>query len=231
MRRFHNEPSSYEDSEAYFRMLVLVTVLQRDIGVRFNPRAVWNWSFKDSRDSFLHGLLAGKRVGTCASMPVLYVAVGRRLGYPMHLALAHGHAFVRWETANERINMDASGTGMTTHSDEHYEGWPRPLTETHLQTGQYLRPLKPHEEVAMFYGSRGHCLEDNGELEMAQEFYSRAMELVPESLNYPGYLNDVSVRIRTKLCTTIECFQTAVPLKPRMFFHDPFSLSTPRREG
>jgi len=92
--RFLANPAEYENSPAYFRMLVLITVLQRDLGVRYNPARVndlnfqdpysINPDFSDSRDLFLHGILAGPG-GTCASMPVLYVAVGRLIGYPLVL--------------------------------------------------------------------------------------------------------------------------------------------------
>ena len=45
-----------------------------------------NFAFNDSRVAFIHGMIptAGQTTadtpgGTCASMPVMYVAVGRRL--------------------------------------------------------------------------------------------------------------------------------------------------------
>ena len=45
---------------------------------------------------FIHGIIDGPG-GTCASMPVLYVAVGRRLGYPLKLVEARGHLLLRWD--------------------------------------------------------------------------------------------------------------------------------------
>ena len=38
--RFHKEPATYENSEAYYRMLMLVTVLQQDYGMLYNPQRV-----------------------------------------------------------------------------------------------------------------------------------------------------------------------------------------------
>ncbi len=40
-------------------------------------------------------MIADDNGGTCVSMPVLYTAVARRLGYPVKLVLAKGHAFCR----------------------------------------------------------------------------------------------------------------------------------------
>lgn len=57
MYRFHQNPSAFEDSEGYFRMLTLVTVLQQDFGARYNPDRIYDPDFRDSRDLFIHGLI------------------------------------------------------------------------------------------------------------------------------------------------------------------------------
>jgi len=65
----------------------------------YNKQRVRDVDFKNSRDLFLHGMVGSDNGGTCVSMPVLYVAVGRRLGYPMRLVLAKAHVFARWDDA------------------------------------------------------------------------------------------------------------------------------------
>lgn len=40
MHRFHSNPAEYENSEPYYRMAMLVTVLQQDFGIRYNPDRV-----------------------------------------------------------------------------------------------------------------------------------------------------------------------------------------------
>ena len=95
--KFKANPADFNSSEGYFQVLTLVTVLQQDFGVHYNPERIRSPNFADSRDMFLHGLLTGEREGTCVSMPVLYVAVGRRLGYPLKLVAAKGHLFARSE--------------------------------------------------------------------------------------------------------------------------------------
>lgn len=57
MYRFHQNPSAFEDSEGYFRMLTSVTVLQQDFGARYNPDRIYDPDFRDSRDLFIHGLI------------------------------------------------------------------------------------------------------------------------------------------------------------------------------
>jgi hypothetical protein len=64
--------------------------------------------------------LGQRRMGTCSSMPVLYVTLGRRLGYPVKLVTAKAHLFVRWEQTGERFNLSKNMTsdGISTEDWE-----------------------------------------------------------------------------------------------------------------
>jgi hypothetical protein len=108
---FEDDPAEYNHSWAYCRVLTLVTVLQRDLGVRYNADLIAEDAAVGVDDVFLHGLLQAKG-GTCANMPVLYVAIGRRLAYPLKLVKARSHRFVRWEDATERFNVEATNEGV-----------------------------------------------------------------------------------------------------------------------
>src|SRR5439155_18651316 len=112
----------------------------------------------------------------CASMPVLYVAVGRRLGYPVRLVAAKSHLFVRWESSDgkERFNVEGTHGGMSSHEDEYYRSFPRQMSEQEWQSGQYLKSMSRAEELAQFLVTRGICLQVNGRLEEAQKAFLRA---------------------------------------------------------
>lgn len=178
--RFRQSPADYDNSEAYFRVLVMVTVLQQDCGVRYNPNSIDKKLFLDSADAFMHGLLLGKG-GTCTNIPVLYVAVGRYLGYPMHLCVAKGHFFCRWQGSDggERFNIETTNQGLNTFSDDYYMHWPNEISPDEVRLGHYLHNLKPNQELAHFMTTRGHCLEDRGHLAMAIEAYRHANRLSP----------------------------------------------------
>ncbi|MFQ5731502.1 MAG: transglutaminase family protein [Planctomycetaceae bacterium] len=197
---FIESPSQYESSQGYFCVLVLITVLERDLGVRYNPARVRDQTFQDphcidpdvsdSRDMFIHGILDGPG-GTCSSMPVLYTAVGRRLGYPMRLVQAPGHLFSRWDdpegTFNgvpDVFNIDASGHGFSCHPDEYYHHWPREWDETERKNNWYLKSMSPFEEIADFLSSRGSCLECNGQLDAAFLAFHWAYQLTQDQRYY-----------------------------------------------
>jgi hypothetical protein len=123
-------------------------------------------------------------LGTCSSMPVLYIAIGRRLGYPLKLVTTKAHLFIRWESAAERFDLEGTGRGMNRYDDEHFKQWPFPVTEEEIQADGYLKSLSPVEELALFLSLRGHCLKEAGRLPEAVVSYTEAIRLVPGSRPY-----------------------------------------------
>ena len=163
---FWQRPQDYYSSEAYFRMLVLVTVVQQDFGIHYNSARIAppdkpepsEKFFADSNDVFINGALGPNRSGTCSSLPVFYAAIGRRLGYPLKLVTANAHLFVRWDDEREKLNIEGSGRGLSVFPDEHYRQWPFPISPEEEKQGYFLRNLTPAEEVAIFLQSRAQVL-------------------------------------------------------------------------
>jgi regulator of sirC expression with transglutaminase-like and TPR domain len=186
----------YRHSESCLRAEFLLQVLQEDCGVHYNLTRVRNPDFTDSRDLFIHGLIDCDNGGTCVSMPVLYVAVGRRLGYPLKLVLTKRHVFCRWETTDERFNVDPSGNGgIGFQDDDYYRTWPATIDEAAVVRGEYLKPLTPAEELAVFLAARGHCLYDTGRVAEARDAYAAACRLMPQSRDNQSFLEDVEARL------------------------------------
>jgi regulator of sirC expression with transglutaminase-like and TPR domain len=230
--RYKANPREFENSEGYFRMLMMAVVVAEDFGVSYNPDRIGPVSrannscapsvssssqsheaqtpsersavrassrrllpfenaatsgdgfFADSQDVFLHGLLGPRRMGTCSSMPILYLALGRRLGYPLKLVATKGHLFLRWESETERFNLEATGRGMNRYHDAHYRQWPFPLTEQEIAENGYLQSLSPEEERAVFLTIRSECLKENGRLAEAEAALSEAVKLAPNVKAY-----------------------------------------------
>jgi hypothetical protein len=128
-------------------------------------------------------------------MPVLYVAVARRLGFPIFLVEARGHLFFRWEDplgerfgVPERFNIEGAGHGIASNPDEFYKTWPSPFTEIDEAEGWYLKSMTPREELAAFLVTRSVCLEDNGRLSDAIQANQWAHDLLPNDLRYRNRL-------------------------------------------
>lgn len=186
--KFQQNPAEYENSEGYFRMMMLITVLQQDFNVHYNPDRIRSVDFKNPDDLFIHGMLASNNGGTCVSMPVLYTAVARRLDYPVYLVTAKAHVFCRWDGSGDRFNIEATNQGMNSFDDDYYMEWPKPIAEREVKAGHYLKSLNASETFAVFLAARGHCLHDTGFRVKARVAYAMAAEKAPKQPTYQGYL-------------------------------------------
>jgi tetratricopeptide (TPR) repeat protein len=196
--KYHADPAYFNHSIAQYRIEMMITVLMLDLGVRYHPDRLGNVDFTKSADLFLHGLLDGDG-GTCCSMPVLYVAIGRRLGYPLKLVESPEHLFLRWDDpeTGERFNIEGTSRGFVSEPDEYYETWPRPMTESERRVGYFHKPLTPKEELATFLTTRGHALFDLGRLEEARQTYETALRLSPKNIPARVWLRRSQIRINT----------------------------------
>jgi Transglutaminase-like superfamily len=197
--RYENKPSDFENSENFYKMVIMAVVLAEDFQVKYAPDKMVkpedarsdDGFFADAHDVFLHGLLGTKRQGTCSSLPVLQVAVGRRLGYPLKLVTTKGHLFVRWEDAKERFNVEAAGNGVNEYSDDYYRHWPLEVSEAEVQAEGYLKSLTPAEELAVFMSIRGMCWRDSKKYAQAAESFQVAARLAPSCQSYRMMLADL----------------------------------------
>lgn len=217
----------YRNSEAYLKASMMIQVLQEDLGVKYNMERVRDIDFTKSDDLFIHGMIGRDNGGTCVSMPVLYTAIGRRLGYPIYLTTAKAHLFCRWDDGKERFNIEGSGEGFSAFDDDYYMKWPKPISEDEVKAGHYLKSLSPGEELAVFLSARGHCLEDNGKTAEAVVSYAQALRRKPDSPDYFAFLaNSMGFRQRPALPQVVR----RQPIEPPMVYptvHDPFTYSSP----
>lgn len=208
-RRTRSEYLRLTDSE--FLILTMITVLQRTLRVGYN-RAFSDGEYDatDSRNLFIHGLLSGFG-GTCVSMPVLYIAVGRRLGYPLKLVHAKEHSFCRWdEPGGDRFNIEATALGFDSPPDEHYMRWPKPISARAIKEGWCLRNQTPREELAGFLAQRGHCLFDNLQPALAAEAYCHAHRIAPQE---PSHYNHWGLAVLMhRIVEELKKFPESTPL-------------------
>lgn len=141
----------------------------------------------DSRNWFIHGLLGPERIGSCASLPMLYAAVGRRLGYPIKIVPSLCHIFVRWDDGVERFNLEGTSPDyINCHPDEHYIDTPKPWTDKQKNCGYFLKSASAKETLAMMLATRGMVLLYSGRLLDAGMMISKAAELAPDDPEYPN---------------------------------------------
>lgn len=194
--KFREHPNEFNQSEGYYNMMMLATVIQQDFNIHYNPAHIEmpgqaleldNSFFANSQDVFIHGMAHKGGMGTCSSMPVFYVAIGRRLGYPLKLVRAKGHLFARWDQGNRSFNIECTSIGFVSHTDNEYRTWPATFTSEDEISESYLKSPTPVQELAVFLTIRGECLRSSGNLleslgAMAQAFYKEPQSVGNQKL-------------------------------------------------
>jgi hypothetical protein len=194
MWAFREDPGKYRNSENKFRVLLLFSVLQLEHGVHYTNGGDRNCNYMSSKNPFIHGMIDDTNGGTCASMPVLYVAIGRRIGYPMKLVLAKTHIFARWEDpkTGEKFNIEGTNNVFSDHPDSYYRNWPYPIADEEVREGWYMKSLTPAEELAVFLQNRAYCFQDNGRLKEARPAFVHSYRLAPQNPFGPAQIASVS---------------------------------------
>ncbi|MCL2649213.1 MAG: hypothetical protein FWD61_19810 [Phycisphaerales bacterium] len=171
----------------------------------------------NSQVSFIHGLLSPRCLGCCASNPVLFAAIGRRLGYPVKIILTIQHVYNRWVDANEQFNMDGSMKYIGGDEDHHYiDRWRpwRPMERAALNKSVHV-PLTPRQELATFLFGRSICLSANLRFEEAREACEIARRMFPD---LPAHSDELE---------TIKTFFTTRENQKRLGWLNPPSIPTP----
>ena len=151
----------------------------------------------DPRDLFLGGILEpanSPHRPTSVSLPWLYLAVGRRLGYPLRLAAQDGRLLLRWEGQNEQFTLDWQRSWTESPVDapalrfnvEHPGGQLpfAPSDQVPPPSPSPMHLLTADDELAMLLSARGACLESHGQNREALVAYAQAHRLSPECDNY-----------------------------------------------
>ena len=200
--QYSQNSDRYDNSYAKFKAVNLALTLKQDLRCGYNINLVASGSmadirttsfFRNSKDLFLHGFTE-KRTGSCSSLPVLMVAVGRRCGYPLYLVACKGHLFCRWDDGKEQFNIETAMQGVDSKPDSYYRTWPHPSTDTEVRQEKYLKTLTPAEELGIFAQLRAACLQENGRFQESADVYRVALRSFPESQMLQAYLANVKGR-------------------------------------
>lgn len=152
----------------------------------------------DPRDLFLTGVLENASPShrpTSVSLPWLYLAMGRRLGYPLRLAAQDGRLLLRWEGQDEQFTIDwqQSWTEPPVSAPElrfRVEQPGRPPLPLPTDPPPSATPPSPmhlltaDDELAMLLSARGACLESHGQNREALVAYAQAHRLSSDCDNY-----------------------------------------------
>jgi hypothetical protein len=182
-QHFRATPQDWKDDVQFFRLGMLCWYIGEVLGIRYKEDQVDLKAvrYTNPGDLFLNGLI-DTRQGTCGNMPVLYLAIAWRLGWPVDLIVAGTHALCRFADGAVSYNIECTNFahGFRSPPNEF-------LQETYgisneaIRSGSDLCPLTPRQMLGWFVGLRGRFHMDSGRTGQAVADYHSALSLFPQS--------------------------------------------------
>ena len=164
-----------------FELAVMGSVLMEDRRIGYVDRV----SHSNAGHKFAHGVLQSG-AGTCATLPVIWAALGRRLGHPISIAQVPEHLYCIVDDGQEKINLETTGSAhLSMNSDERMR---RMCPPELVANGTFMRPFSNRELIGIFVGLRAEVWEAKGDFEKALSDYQRAHEIVPGNAVIAGNL-------------------------------------------
>ena len=107
------------ESTAQDTVDILKQVIHQEKGYRYTEQVDERGIPKIEDELFLHGMLKSK-LGYCMNLSLLYLIIGDQLGLPLYGVGLPNHFFVRYDSGNDRINIESTELGAS-YPDSFYE--------------------------------------------------------------------------------------------------------------
>jgi regulator of sirC expression with transglutaminase-like and TPR domain len=135
---------------------------------------------RDLRNSLITGVLDTKK-GQCVTLPLLYLVVARRLGYPVYAVSMPDHMFLRYvDPKLKEQNIEASSNGGYNPNSRYVADFS--LTPESIKSGAYLKTLSNRELLGLLVEKNAISqLYVHGDLEKAIRYSELAAKLYPTS--------------------------------------------------
>lgn len=156
------------------RIRALNSVLFRNEGFHYDRRP-------DARSRqdyyFLNGILDTKQ-GICYTLPLLYVAIAQRLGYPIYPVAAPDHMFVRYaDPAFKEQNIETTSGGKYIPDATYIKDFF--VSEAGIRSGSYLKTLSYREFAGHILASNAVFHGKNGNIQATIAYLEKAVQLAP----------------------------------------------------
>ena len=200
--QFHRSPANWKNDIRFFRLGVVAWYVDEILRITYPDELARaeDALYVDPLDIFLNGLMDRRR-GSCASMPVLHVALGWRLGWPVSLACAGNHLFCRFDDGEVTHNIEATAFGrggFRSHPDDYYRQQYR-IPETAVSCGSDLRAVTAREMLGLFIAIRAMHFASVRQMREAETGLLLARYLFPRNRLLYGSQMEASVQCGLQL--------------------------------
>lgn len=138
---------------------------------------------------FLNGIIDNKR-GQCVTLPMLYMVVAQRLGYPVYPVTAPEHTFLRYvDPALKEQNIDlSSGAGYSSDAEYAYN---LNISPQGIKSGAYLRTLTKRQYLGVLLQQNAMVFSRRGNIDRAILYFEKAHELDPKNVYFAKNLSNL----------------------------------------
>jgi len=136
---------------------------------------------------FINGILDTKR-GQCMTIPLLYMAIAQRLGYPVYAVIAPEHNFVRFvDPSLKEQNIELSG-GAGYSSDAEY-AYNLNISPQAIESGAYLRTLTRRQYLGVLLQQNAIVFRTRGNIDRSILYFEKAYEIDPKNVYFSKNLS------------------------------------------
>jgi regulator of sirC expression with transglutaminase-like and TPR domain len=136
---------------------------------------------------FINGIL-DRKLGQCTTIPMLYMAIAQRLGYPVYAVIAPEHNFVRFvDPSLKEQNIELSG-GAGYSSDSEY-AYRLNISQRAIESGAYLRTLTRREYLGEFLQQSAIVFRTRGDIDRSILYFEKAYEIDPKNVYFSKNLS------------------------------------------
>lgn len=172
IEKYTRETGDYNNPD--HRIRSINTYLYRYKGFHFDKDDPYTRKLKNR---YINGLLDTKS-GSCFTLPLLYLALAQRLGYPIYPVSAPQHIFLRYVDPNLKMqNIEATGGGGYTPEELYVNDMEIPSKG--IETGTYLRTMTCRELLAELFGENALYWVKNHNAPKAIRYFEEAIKLNP----------------------------------------------------
>jgi hypothetical protein len=196
-----NDPTYRVSREFWMAGGMAVALAGPSFGVRYTAEAL---DPGRPEQQFVHGVI-DRKCGTCATMPVLYLGIAHRLGWPLHAVVSGDHMWTRWDDGRpggQRFNLEATNStsnGSTgsfcSPSDAEYAktlGTP----ESAIRSGSDFTSLTPRQTLGVFIQGRAAYWAVHERWDEAERDLLLALHCFPENRDLREFLANAQRRTR-----------------------------------
>ena len=158
------------------RIRALNTYLYLDQGFHYDNEDPYGQRLKNR---YINGLMDTKS-GSCITMPLLYLALAQRLGYPVYPVSAPQHLFLRYVDPKLKMqNIEATNGGGYSPDEAYINDMEIP--QRGIETGAYMKTMSYRELLAeLFVENAGYwARKHNGP--KATRYYEISLKLNPRN--------------------------------------------------